>query len=221
MDWATVIRQIEDHLCPALKLDTWEKSLYYHLLRLTYAAGRDSITVAIDPLGEASGMSGFTARKALRSLDAKKCISIAERSRIGHLVHVRLPEQIDGVVPKAQPVDEVDLETRDFFKERRYLTALLDREQHRCFYTLRKVTAENAVLDHVVPQVNGGGNGYRNVVVACHDVNALKQGEAAGDFIRKLYRSGVLSLTEMEDRLGAVDALKSGKLVPDISRSGG
>jgi hypothetical protein len=216
MDWATVIRQVEDHLCPTLKLDAWEKSLYYHLLRLTYAAGRESTSVAIDPLGEATGMSGFKAREALRSLDAKKCISIEKRSRTGHLIHVRLPEHIGGVVPTNEPEEQIDIESIDFFHDRKYLSALLDREQNRCFYTLRQVTPENAVLDHVVPQVNGGGHGYRNVVVACHDVNALKQGEPADDFVRKLYRAGVLSLPEMEDRLRAVDALKAGKLVPAI-----
>jgi 5-methylcytosine-specific restriction endonuclease McrA len=131
--------------------------------------------------------------------------------------HIYLPDQIDGALPSNSPQKQIDIESVDFFHNREHLSALLDREQNRCFYTLRQVTRENAVLDHVIPQVNGGGNSYRNVVIACHDVNALKQGEGAEDFIRKLYRIGVLNLAEMEDRLRAVDALKAGKLVPQLS----
>ena len=219
MDWPRLLRQIEDSLCPSLKLDSWEKSLYYYLLRLTHVDGRDSTSVAVVPLGEATGMSEFKARECLRSLHSKKCISIEERSRTGHLVRVFLPDSIEGVLPDERAAQAIDVERIDFFTERLYLQALLKRQEHRCFYTLRIVTAETAVLDHVVARMSGGDNGYRNVVVACHDVNALKQGQAPEDFIRKLYRDGILNFAEMENRLRALEELQSGKLVPDVGQS--
>jgi predicted transcriptional regulator len=216
MDWPVTLHQIEDHLCPRLKLDAWEKSLYYHLLRLTHAAGLESVTVAIGPLALATGMSDFKVRDSIRSLHVKKCISIVERSRTGHLVSVHLPQAIEGVVPISSKEVPLDIELVDFYRDRVYLRALLERENRKCFYTLKDLTEDSAVLDHVIPQVDGGNNSYRNIVAACHDANALKQGQVAEDFIRSLYRSGILNLDEMEGRLRAVEALKSGKLIPVI-----
>jgi hypothetical protein len=220
MDWSLTIRQIEDYLCPKLKLDAWEKSLYYHLLRRTRAAGLGAVAVAILPLAKATGMSEFKVRDAIRSLNAKNCVSIESRSRDGHIVSVRLPQEIGGVVPPQRPLLAVDIESIDFYNDRRYRDSLLDRERGRCFYSLKEIAGDSAVLDHVNPVVNGGNNSYRNIVVASHEMNALKQGQAAEDFVRKLYRSGVLSIEEMEGRLKAISDLKAGMLIPDISRCG-
>jgi hypothetical protein len=217
MDWPLTLRQIEDDLCPKLQLDAWEKSLYYHVLRLTHGAGSESAWVAIEPLARATRMSDHRVRKSIRSLNAKNCILIRQRSRIGHSIVVRLPEQIDGVVSVPVVAAPIDVETIDFYKDRKFRTALLKREGYRCFYTLKSVTEESAVLDHVVPEVDGGGNSYRNIVVACHDVNALKQDDVAEDFIRSVFRTGILSASEMQDRLQAVEALKAGKLRPELS----
>jgi hypothetical protein len=109
-----------------------------------------------------------------------------------------------------------DIESIDFFRDRRYLPALLKRQGSRCFYTFKTITEESCVLDHVVPQADGGDNSYRNIVAASHDANSLKRGESAEDFVRQLYRKGVLSVTEMEDRLTTIAALKSGDLKPEI-----
>lgn len=37
----------------------------------------------------------------------------------------------------------------------------------------------------------------------------------APDFVRALYRKGVLSQAELEDRLSAIERLQAGQLVPD------
>ena len=71
-------------------------------------------------------------------------------------------------------------------------------------------------LDHVNAQMNSVDNSYRNVVVACCECNSRKQGRNGEDFIRVLYRNGVLSASECQDRVEAIERLRSGKLVPKL-----
>lgn len=215
MDTDTVLKQIEDHLFPALKLSVRERSLYYHLLRHTRLLGKDSALFAVAPLANSLNVAESSARQDIRALDAKGCIQI-ERSRRGHLVRVLLPAEVDGIVPVEEPALPIDLESIDFFKSREYVGALVKREDGRCFYCLRKVDEEHCELDHAVPQMHGVDNSYRNIVASCHECNTTKQGEDASDFLRSLYRSGLLSQSELEQRLSALDDLRNGKLVPDM-----
>ncbi len=217
MDWAAIVPQIEDHMFSQLGLSVWERSLYYHLLRHTRAAGKQQALVGVDSLSQALRISTTKTRETIRSLAVKNCIRIEERNKRGHLVRVLLPEEIEGLTLHGnEPQAVSNIEVIDFYKERRYLPALLRREGGRCFYTLRAVTESSCVLDHVVPLADGGDNTYRNIVVASHEANAMKQGNAADAFLRQLYRKGILSTPELEDRLKALDLLKAGELRPEI-----
>lgn len=215
-DWTKILTEVEDHLFPRLNLSSWEKVLYYQLLRHTRVVGNVSSSFSIAGLAAATMMSESTVREVIRSLDEKGCIVVRERTNRGHLTEVRLPSEIpDVVVPPAEK-GVVDIEKIDFFSDRRFLGALLEREAYRCFYSLREVTKENCALDHVVPAVKGGDNSYRNIVVSSHDINALKQGQDAEDFLRLLFRKGMLSPFELEERMETLRLLKSGRLVPNI-----
>jgi len=110
----------------------------------------------------------------------------------------------------------LDIEQVDFFKNREFVGSLLAREQKRCFYCLSDVSGDTCELDHVIPQVNGGGNSYRNIVASCHQCNTKKQGNGAEDFIRQLYRRSLLSEKEFEGRLQALAALSDGHLKPEL-----
>jgi len=215
-DWTHVFAEIEDRLFPQLRLSVWEKVLYYHLLRHTRITDTSRTTISIASLATATSMSDSTVRDALRSLDQKGSIVIHERSGKGHSVEVRLPSDIPNLVASPPAEEVLDINRIDFYSDRSYLGALLEREGYRCFYSLREVTKDTCVLDHVVPLVNGGNNSYRNVVVASHDVNALKQGQDAEEFLRFLFRKGMLSPTELEERMEALRLLKDGKLVPRL-----
>ena len=127
-----------------------------------------------------------------------------------------LPSEIDGVIPLHQPAEALNIETIDFFTGRHYLDALLTRENGACFYCLREVQRDNCELDHVVSRVAGTDNSYRNIVVACHGCNTTKQSRDAADFIRSLYRRGVLSQTDIEQRLSGLDNLQAGRLLPEL-----
>ena len=217
VDIATVLKQCEDYLFSARRLTNRERGLYYHLLRHTHAEGKPTALFALQPLAEALALSDSSVREDIRSLNKKGCIRIEDRSRKGHLVRVLLPEEIEGVIPKASPAPVVDLEQLDFFNNRRFVNALLDREGHRCFYCLKGIRADSCELDHAVSRVNGADHSYRNSVASCHDCNTSKQAAGPTDFLRTLYRKSRLSAAELEERIAALEQLQSGKLVPNAS----
>jgi len=216
MEWQTIFKDIEDKLMPHFRLDVWERGLYYYLLRHTRIAGLDATTIPLPAISSALGCSDSQSRKSIRSLAEKGCIEL-EQTRKGHYVKVFLPDELSLPSPReVQPV--IDIEEIDFFRDREYLGALLKREQNRCFYCLREIKEDSCELDHVVSQLNGGDNGYRNIVASCHQCNTKKQGAIAEDFIRQLYRKNLLSEKEFEGRTQALDALKGGQMKPEIPR---
>jgi 5-methylcytosine-specific restriction endonuclease McrA len=217
VDITTILKQCEDYLFSVLQLSIRERGLYYHLLRHTRAEGKHSAIFALLPLAKALAVSDSSVREDIRSLNEKGCIRIEDRSRQGHLVHVLLPEEIEGVIPKSSPTPAVDIEQLDFFTGRRFVNALLDREGHRCFYCLKAIRAESCELDHAVSRINGTDHSYRNIVASCHDCNTSKQSLAPSDFLRVLYRKGRLSAAELEERISALEQLQSGHCTPNAS----
>jgi len=214
-----MIEQCEDHLFPRLKFSVRERSLYYHLLRHTRVIDREQHVFALLPLARALGVSEWSVRADIRKLHSRHCVHIEERSQAGHLVRVFLPSEIDGAIPLSSVPMPVDIESLDFFSDRRFVPSLMEREGNSCFYCMRPVRPDLYALDHVVPQVSRLDHSYRNVVVACHDCNSRKGGSDGRDFLRSLYRSGVLSQSDLTRRLHAVDQLEAGALVPDIEHT--
>ena len=211
-----ILKDIEDRLMVGLELDASERSLYYHLARRTRVEGKESAIVSVAALAKRLGMSDASMRDRIRSMDRKGCIKIEERSKDGHRIRVFLPDEIQGLPSLTWPESpSVDIETMDFYSDQRLANALLKREDSRCFYCLREL-GSNWVLDHVVPLVNLGSNSYKNIVACCHECNAAKQGFTAEDYLRALYRRGLLALAEFEARKLILERLKSGHLVPEI-----
>ncbi len=215
MDIETTLKQCEDHLFLAMKMSLRERSIYYHLFRHTRLVGKETALFAIDPLAAALSVSS-SIRDDLRSLHDRGCIRIEEKSRNGHLIRVLLPLEIPGVVPEIQPADAVDIDAIDFFSGRVHLLALLARENQACFYCLKHVRPDNCELDHVVARAVGTDNSYRNIVVSCHECNTTKQAREPTDFLRSLYRCGMLSQPDLEGRLATLAQLQSGSLPPDL-----
>jgi len=213
-DWGNAYQEIEDILFPHYNLDVWERALYYYLLRHTKLHGVESATIPLSQIVTALNLSESKAREAIRSLDKKGCIQI-EQTKHGHIVRVLLPQDL-GLKYIKPHIPEIDLEQIDFFKNREYIEALRKREQGRCFYCLKEISKDNCELDHVVSQVNRGDNSYRNIVATCHRCNTQKGDEAAESYIRSLFRKNLLSETEFEDRIKAVNTLRAGELKPDI-----
>jgi len=211
------IEEIEDYLVPFLGLDSYEKSLYYHLFRQTRLIGKEETIFVIGSSMKTVGLTEHTARDRIRKMNEKGCVKIQELTRDGVRVSVFLPTEILGcvVVPNRDEII-IDIEQIDFYNDPKYRLNILARENGECFYCFRKITKDNYVLDHLISQVNTGKNSYKNIVASCHECNSTKIGNNGDDFVRILYRKGKINSNELENRLSTIEKLQNGELRPDI-----
>ena len=218
-DAERVWKQLEDVVVPRLALSVIDRAVYAHLLRHSHLEGRRQLRFSIAWLARGARLSSGPTRQSVRRLLERGVLRLVKRSNGGHTVEVRLPEEIRAAqnTEAAQQSDtDARLEATDFLKSKVTRQAIHAREQGFCFYCLRRVEeGDEKALDHVVPQVEGGGNSYRNLVSCCADCNCYKARQPAGDYLRRLYREGRLTAMELSERLRALDALAGGKLRPN------
>jgi 5-methylcytosine-specific restriction endonuclease McrA len=224
-----VWKQLEDLLAPRLRLSVIDRTVYAHLLRHTRLEGKLRLRFSILGLGRNIRLSPGPVREAVRRLVAQGALRIVQRSKLGHVVEVRLPGEIraarlNRIESRSAAREQgtrarlaVNIEEADFLQDTRLRKAIHARERGQCFYCMRRTTPTVQCLDHVVPQVRLGRNSYRNLVSSCMECNAQKGEKAADDFLRRLYRERRLSATELAARLRALDALASGKLRPALA----
>jgi len=218
-----VWKQFADLAVPQLRLSVIERAVYFHLLRHSRLEGKPELRFSILWLARGACLSTGSVRQAVRSLVAKGALRLAERSRAGHVVEVRLPEEIRAIragkiaarAAERAP-SEANFEKADFLESRALRQAIHAREGGFCFYCLRRLRPTVRGVDHVVPRVRGGGNGYRNLVSSCAECNSLKGERRAEDFLRWLYREGRLTAGELSGRLRALAGLAAGKLRPPL-----
>lgn len=213
-------QQFQDYLAP--KLDTYEQAVYLYIFRHSRFIGQDDAVIGFKTararmatgLGiDGTPMSESSAYRKLKSLEQKRCITVVQTEHKGTRIQLHLPSEIAGVVPPTPTTpQDIDIEQIDFFDAENRL-AILKREEFRCFYTLKKIDANSFVADHVVSRPKGD-NSYRNLVAASREANNRKGDMDAEDFIRLLYREGLLSEKECHGRLKALADLKLGLLKP-------
>ncbi len=226
IDVEKVLVEFQDYLAP--KLDTYEQAIYLYIFRHSRLIGEEEVVIGFrsarrkmsSGVGEAGKpMSQNSCYKRLASLKKKGCVEILDTVREGTKIRLRLPSEIQGVIPKALSVIPVSLEEIDFFDGPNNRLSILKREKNKCFYCLRNIDASNYVMEHATSRPNGD-NSYRNVVAACLNCNNRKGEDSAEDFLRKLHRGGYLSVEEFENRLEALLQLRTGHLKPDLRGSG-
>jgi 5-methylcytosine-specific restriction endonuclease McrA len=218
-----VWKQLVDLAVPRLRLSVLDRAVYFHLLRYSRLVGRLQLRFSISWLARGACLSRWAARKAVRKLIAKGALRLAERSRGGHVVNVRLPEEIRSVragkiaACRARRLPgEANLVKSDSVEARALRQAIHARERGFCFYCLRRLRPMVRCLDHVVPRVRRGRDCYRNLVSSCSECNSQKRQLRAEDFLRWLYREGRLSAGELSGRLRALAGLAAGKLRPAL-----
>lgn len=216
-----VCKQFEDVLAPRLRLSVIDRAVYWHLLRHSRLEGKRRLRFAILAVARHIQLSHGPVREAVRRLVAHGALRLIERSKAGHLVEVRLPDEIRvarigkmGGKGAARLGRAVSLEEMDFLKTAALRRLIHMREGSQCFYCIRRTTGRMKCLDHVVPRAQFGRNSYRNLASCCLECNAAKQDRPAGDFLRSLYREGRLTNAELTTRLRALRALAAGKLRP-------
>ena len=220
---AQVWKQFEDVLAPKLNFSRTDRAIYSHLFRHSRLEGKLKFRFSIAWLARGVSLSMKATRESVRRLVARGVLGLVERNcRSQHVVRVRLPREVKGlratrktVVPQAHPAF-AKIEEADFMDKRVLRASLHEREGGNCFYCLRRSPGDRKCLDHVVPQAQGGGNSYRNLVSCCVECNSLKAERDAVEFVRSLYRERRLSAVELGDRLRALDDLAAGKLKPAL-----
>ncbi|MGB2900956.1 MAG: HNH endonuclease [Candidatus Acidiferrum sp.] len=215
--------QFEDVLAPRLGLTVWDRAVYSYLLRHSLVVGKLRLHFAVLSVARDLRLSNGPVRQAVRRLDELGALRLLERSKTGHLVEMRLPEQIRAVRPgkngasrAAEEPPASALEATDFLKTWALRKTIHDRERGACFYCLRRTPAHVQCLDHVVPRARFGRNSYRNLVSSCIECNSRKGDRPARDFLRTLYRQGRLTPAELDARLRALKDLAAGKLRPSL-----
>lgn len=142
---------------------------------------------------------------------------LVKRNNAGHVVEVRVPDEILRTRQGSGSVHGgIDLGA-DFLTSKALRQTIHNRERGFCFHCQRRLTPLTRCLDHVVPRVSFGSNSYRNLVSCCLRCNLQKKARAAEDFLRWLYRQRRLTDAELTARLRALDALASSKLPPPLA----
>jgi 5-methylcytosine-specific restriction endonuclease McrA len=171
------------------------------------------------------GLDEETVRAALRRLVQHRALRLIERSKAGHVMDVRLPEEVPGArrrkaqtrVPVSSPGCG-NLEEIDFMRTPELRQAIHAREKGVCFYCLRHIGSQMQCLDHVIPRAQLGPNSYRNLVSSCMECNARKGAHPAADFLRSLYREGRITGAELLRGLQSLNDLAAGNLRPILAR---
>jgi len=223
VDALQIWKQMEDLVVPRLRLTPVDHTIYSYLLRHSRLEGQPRLHFSIPWLACGTRVCSGTARAAVRRLVAKGALHLVERTKAGHEVEVRLPEEIRGVRPDQtaahngpRPSVVPDLEEMDFMQSPALRQVIHAREGGVCFYCRKRLNRRNRCLDHVIPRVHSGLHSYRNLVSCCSECNSQKSGESAGDFLRKLYRGGHLTFAECHERMRELEALAAGQLKPDL-----
>ena len=225
-------KQFEDHLIPHLRLSLVDRAVYSHLLRHSRLEGKRQLRFSIRQAARRVRISCGPMRNSLRRLAAHGVLRLLQRSNAGHVVEVRLPEEVPvrtsagptkvsqasansaRLCRRVASAHSSALDQIDFLKSRELRHAIHARERGLCFYCLRRLVPAMKCLDHVIPQFRFGRNSYRNLVSSCSECNSQKSRKAAPDFLRWLYREQRITATELKSRLAALHALAAGKLVP-------
>lgn len=198
----------------SLRLHPFERLIVLCLLIEKAVEPGETATVKLNDFADFLGASDHQTRVYLRALRQRGVLSALEPTRNGFLVSLAQPTEIPGVSFGAV-IDLVDIEDINFF-DRQRLPSLLDRQSGRCIYSLKVIDAKDAEIDHIVPQAQGGGHGYRNVVVCSFEMNKRKGSQPYDTFLRALFREGFLSAEEFSQQSALIEAIKAGELVPTI-----
>lgn len=226
MNAKAIIEEFLDFLAP--KLDVYEQAVYLYILRHSRLQGKEEVTIGFKSarlkiaLGKgATGarMSERTSYEKIRSLEAKGCLRLIGTERTGTRIQLRLPSEIEGLIPAPKLETNVNPDEIDFFVNPKHRELILHREGGKCSYCARMLNSSNYVIEHVSSRP-AGDSSYRNVVAACLNCNNRKGKTEVGEFVRGLYRDGYLSAEDFDRLIANLVLLRSGDLRPNITNIG-
>jgi hypothetical protein len=209
LNLARVYAEVEDYLVPTLRLDPYERALYYHLLRHTRLAGKRKLYASRRALANSSGFGQTTIRRRLPGLTRKGCVRVSEWRLRGKVIEVLLPREIPAN-PRPAQTRKVKSSTADIYTlHPQVRRRILRRENGLCFYCRSRLRPETTTIDHVIPLARGGARSEHNLVACCCECNIKKHRESAGNFFASLRAQGLITGREYIGRLAALEALQS------------
>lgn len=226
MNAKAIIEEFLDFLAP--KLDVYEQAIYLYILRHSRLQGKEEVTIgfrsarlrmALGIGAQGTAMADKTCYEKLRSLEVKGCLRLLGTERNGTRIHLRLPSELEGLIPVTELETKVSLGEMDFFVNPQHRELILLREGGKCFYCARVLNSSNYVIEHVASRP-AGDSSYRNVVAACLNCNNRKGDAEVEEFIRGLYRDGYLSPEDFDRLVANIKLLRNGDLRPNITNIG-
>jgi hypothetical protein len=138
MDVQQFFADFQDYLAP--KLDTYEQAIYLYVFRHSRLIGLDEVVIGFKSARHRMAfgvgtrdtfMSESTCYEKVRSLAEKRCINVVSSEQTGTRLRLRLPSEIEGMIPA--PIDRVavDIEQMDFFETAEHRQLIFAREAHR------------------------------------------------------------------------------------------
>ncbi len=224
VDIELFFKEYIDYVIP--KMETIEQSIYLYVVRHTLLENKENVLVSISSSAKSNafGLSGrggtmgiSSTRDKVYTLQEKGFLKVVDSTPTG----LRLMPVLPSEMPYIKEIEEnvaakIPLEELDFYTEANLRNSLREREGNRCFYSLQKITDENFTVDHVVSRPEGK-NTYNNLVATTKAMNNRKSNMSAEDFLRSLFREDLLSESEFQERLKALQQLKVWELKPSIN----
>src|SRR5215470_20184368 len=139
IDAGRVWKQLDDDVVPQLKLSVIDRAVYSYLLRHSHLEGKPRLHLTVAWLANGTRLCVGTTRHSLHRLLDKGALRLVECRESGHVLHVRLPEEIRGVrvgkiAAPVRIVPDTKLEEMHFHQNRALRGAIHAREHGRCFY---------------------------------------------------------------------------------------
>lgn len=187
-----IIEQFVDLLLP--KLTPFESTVYIFFLRHSLLKGVHEVRIGQRTLAKAwtSARAAETTSRAhilrtVNSLKEKGVIRIGDTNRDGTLYSILLPMEVPSVLAELAITPE--LVEEDYFTKLEKRKEIFERDGYICFYCGEKVTDENATLDHLIPQCEGGRHTKDNLKTCCLMCNSIKSGRTYEEVAPLLLKS--------------------------------
>ena len=224
MNTEQFLKEYIDFVVP--KLETIEQAIYLYVVRHTVFEDKDNVLVSVSSAAKSNifGLSGrggtmgiSATRNKVYTLQEKGFIEIIDSTPTGLRLKAILPSQNASILAEEEAKEKaVPLEELDFYVVPELRQALRDREGNKCFYSFQKITDENFTIDHVISRPEGK-NTYNNLVATTKAMNNKKANMPVQDFLRSLFREGLLSEAEFQERAAALEQLQAWELKPHVN----